>query len=132
MKLISYYNTSEIPLIRVFHCIVTASRVVKPTLSTILSKKGFRGALFLIGEVLFIIRPLIYVLFIRKYGTRSWTPWFLSLAIDSISNSILSLVTTTVAGENQKMIHVSAPEKDEVCVSFNLCFILIDLFELIN
>ncbi|CAI8610507.1 unnamed protein product [Vicia faba] len=91
-----------------------ASRVVKPTLSTILSKKGFRGALFLIGEVLFIIRPLIYVLFIRKYGIRSWTPWFLSLAIDTISNCILSLITTTVAGENQKVIHISAPEKDEV------------------
>ncbi|KAK2407213.1 peroxisome biogenesis protein [Trifolium repens] len=92
----------------------TASRVVKPTLSTILSKKGLRGALFLIGEVLFITRPLIYVLFIRKYGIRSWTPWFLSLAMDSISNSILSLITTTVTGENQKMIHISAPEKDEV------------------
>lgn len=91
-----------------------APRVVKPTLSTILSKKGLRGALFLTGEVLFMIRPLIYVLFIRKYGTRSWTPWFLSLAIDCMSNSILSLVTTTVAGENQKMIHLSAPEKDEV------------------
>jgi len=90
---------------------------VKPTLSTILSKKGLRGAFFLIGEVLFITRPLIYVLFIRKYGTRSWTPWFLSLAIDCISNSILSLVTTTVACENQKIIHLSAPEKDEVCVS---------------
>ncbi|KAK2458134.1 hypothetical protein P8452_04822 [Trifolium repens] len=92
----------------------TASRVVTPTLSTILSKKGFRGALFLIGEVLFIARPLIYVLFIRKYGIRSWTPWFLSLAIDSVSNSILSLVTTTVASENQKTIHTSALEKDEV------------------
>ncbi|KAL5062095.1 hypothetical protein RYX36_023832 [Vicia faba] len=91
-----------------------ATRVVKPTLSTILSKKGFCGALFLIGEVLFIVRPLIYVLFIRKYGIWSWTPWFLSLAIDTISNSILSLITTTVAGENQKMIHISAPEKDEV------------------
>jgi peroxin-16 len=104
----------------VFYCIVTASRVVKPTLSTILSKKGLRGALFLIGEVLFITRPLIYVLFIRKYGIRSWTPWFLSLAMDNISNSIFSLVRTTVAGENQKMIHISAPEKDEVCVSLDL------------
>ncbi|CAJ2657654.1 unnamed protein product [Trifolium pratense] len=92
----------------------TASRVVKPALSTILSKKGLRGALFFIGEVLFITRPLIYVLFIRQYGIRSWTPWFLSLAMDSISNIILSLITTTVAGENQKTIHISAPEKDEV------------------
>lgn len=105
--------------------IVTASRVVKPTLLDVLSEKGLRGALFLIGEVLFITRPLIYVLFIRKYGIRSWTPWFLSLAIDCISSSILSLVTTTVAGEKQQMIHLSAPEKDEVCVSLDLkpCYI---------
>jgi peroxin-16 len=98
---------------------------VKPTLSTILSKKGLRGALFLVGEILFITRPLIYVLFIRKYGIRSWTPWFLSLAIDSVSSGILSLVTMTVAGENQKMKHLSAPEKDEVCVSLGLepCYI---------
>jgi peroxin-16 len=103
---------------------------VTPTLSTILSKKGFRGALFLIGEVLFIARPLIYVLFIRKYGIRSWTPWFLSLAIDSVSNSILSLVTTTVASENQKTIHISALEKDEVCVSLDVKPYYIRCFQL--
>jgi peroxin-16 len=103
---------------------------VTPTLSIILSKKGFRGALFLIGEVLFIARPLIYVLFIRKYGIRSWTPWFLSLAIDSVSNSILSLVTTTVASENQKTIHISALEKDEVCVSLDVKPYYIRCFQL--
>ncbi|CAB4269842.1 unnamed protein product [Prunus armeniaca] len=52
--------------------------VKRPTLSTILSKRGLHGAFYLIGEALFITRPLIYVLFIRKYGVRSWIPWFLS------------------------------------------------------
>ncbi|KAK7340160.1 hypothetical protein VNO77_20854 [Canavalia gladiata] len=85
----------------------------KPTLFSILSKKGLRGALFLIGEVLSITRPLIYVLFIRKYGARSWTPWFLSLAIDCIGMSILSIVTSVAGGKTQ-MFHLSAPEKDEV------------------
>ncbi|KAJ1414832.1 Peroxisome membrane protein, Pex16 [Sesbania bispinosa] len=88
--------------------------VERPTLFSILSKKGLRGALFLIGEVLFISRPLIYVLFIRKYGIRSWTPWFLSLAIDCIGMSILSLVTTSVAGGKEQMLHLSDQEKDEV------------------
>ncbi|XP_027334151.1 peroxisome biogenesis protein 16-like [Abrus precatorius] len=92
----------------------TNSRVDRPTLCTILSKKGIFGALFLVGEVLFISRPLIYVLFIRKYGVRSWSPWLLSLAIDCIGNSILSLVTTSLAGEKEQMFHLSAPEKDEV------------------
>ncbi|KAK7292573.1 hypothetical protein RJT34_15424 [Clitoria ternatea] len=92
----------------------TTSRVDRPTLSTILSEKGLRGALFLIGEVLFISRPLIYVLLIRKYGNRSWTPWFVSLAIDCIGNSILSLVTTSAAGVKNQMCDLSPLEKDEV------------------
>lgn len=94
-----------------------SSRMARPTISTILSEKGFRGALFLTGEVLFIARPLIYVLFIRKYGIRSWAPWFLSLTIDCLANGILSLVSTTVAGEKQQLMHLSALEKDEVRVS---------------
>ncbi|XP_061361440.1 peroxisome biogenesis protein 16-like [Gastrolobium bilobum] len=88
--------------------------VERPTLFSILSRKGLRGAMFLIGEVLFITRPLIYVLFIRKFGIRSWTPWFLSLAIDCVGMSILSLVTTSVADGKEQMFHLSAPEKDEV------------------
>ncbi|XP_061347673.1 peroxisome biogenesis protein 16-like [Gastrolobium bilobum] len=92
----------------------TVSRVERPTLFTMLSKRGLRGALFLIGEVLFISRPLIYVLCIRKYGIRSWTPWFLSLAVDCVANSILSVVTTSVIGGKEQMFHLSAPEKDEV------------------
>lgn len=108
------YNPCEIQLILVAYCILAVSRVERPTFSTILSKRGLHGALFLIGEVLFISRPLIYVLFIRKCGDRSWTPWFLSLAIDCLANSTLSLVTTSVAGGKEQMIHLSAPEKDEV------------------
>ncbi|CAL0318318.1 unnamed protein product [Lupinus luteus] len=92
----------------------TVSRVERPTLSSILSKRGLHGVLFLIGEVLFISRPLINVLFIRKYGVRTWTPWSLSLAIDCISNSILSLVMTSVDGGDEQKFHLSAPEKDEV------------------
>lgn len=79
-----------------------------------MSKKGLRGVMFLIGEVLFIARPLIYVLCIRKYGIRSWTPWFLSLAIDCIVTSILSLVNTPVVGGKDHAFHLSALEKDEV------------------
>ncbi|PON41227.1 Peroxisome membrane protein, Pex [Parasponia andersonii] len=87
--------------------------VERPTLSTILAEKGLPGALFIAGEVLFITRPLIYVLFIRKYGIRSWIPWFLSLSVDLIGMGILSQVTSQVHGKKEK-IHLSAPEQHEI------------------
>ncbi|XP_028769128.1 peroxisome biogenesis protein 16 [Neltuma alba] len=95
------------------HEIMKPPDVEKPTLLAVMSKKGLRGVMFLIGEVLFITRPLVYVLCIRKYGIRSWTPWFVSLAIDCIGTGILSLVTTSVVGGKEHVFHLSAPEKDE-------------------
>ncbi|ONI22813.1 hypothetical protein PRUPE_2G152800 [Prunus persica] len=87
--------------------------VKRPTLSTILSKKGLHGAFYLIGEALFITRPLIYVLFIRKYGVRSWIPWFLSLAVDFTGMGILSRITSSRVGTEQQF-HLSDSEKNEV------------------
>lgn len=85
------------------------------SLSSILSEKGFHGGLFLTGETLFILRPLIYVLFIRKYGTRSWIPWFVSLAVDLFGASATSLATKAQQGPNaSNAIHLSLPEKDEI------------------
>lgn len=92
----------------------TATIPEKPTLSTILSEQGHCGALFVTGEVLFITRPLIYVLLIRKYGSRSWTPWFLSLAVDLIGTSFLSYATSASASRNYRRSHLSDSEKDEV------------------
>ncbi|XP_022999826.1 peroxisome biogenesis protein 16 isoform X1 [Cucurbita maxima] len=86
----------------------------RPTLLTILSEQGRLGALFVIGEVLFITRPLIYVLLIRKYGIRSWTPWFLSLAVDLIGTSFLSYATSTPKSREDQRFHLSDSEKDEV------------------
>ncbi|KAJ0051320.1 hypothetical protein Pint_00321 [Pistacia integerrima] len=90
------------------------SVVERPTLSSLLSNKGINGALFVMGEVLFITRPLIYVLFIRKYGIRSWIPWFLSLGVDFMGFSFLSLVTNSRHGGTDQKFHLSIPEKDEV------------------
>lgn len=95
---------------------ITASMVKRPTLSTFLSEKGLYGKLFVIGEVLFITRPLIYVLFIRKCGIRSWIPWFLSLAVDLTGMSILSLVRKSQHTGSDRKFHLSDSEKDEVRV----------------
>src|SRR5262245_45017793 len=39
----------------------------------------------LAAELLWIVRPLAYLLVLFKYGSRSWRPWLVSLAIDVAS-----------------------------------------------
>ncbi|KAF9996040.1 Peroxisomal membrane protein pex16 [Modicella reniformis] len=52
----------------------------------------------LVGEYLFILRPLIYVLAMRKYGQKSWYPWFLSLAIELTSRTSIKHALTNHSG----------------------------------
>lgn len=45
-----------------------------------------------LGEILFITRPLIYVLALRrfsKHGNSSWKPWLISLTVDALSAALL-------------------------------------------
>ncbi|PHT30094.1 hypothetical protein CQW23_30295 [Capsicum baccatum] len=88
--------------------------VERPSLWTFLSEKGVPGGFFVTGEVLFIIRPLVYVLLMRKYGTRSWFPWCVSLAVDLIGNSIVSVALMCQhSGKNQQLQYCDS-EKDEL------------------
>ncbi|GER31280.1 shrunken seed 1 family protein [Striga asiatica] len=84
----------------------------KPNLSTFLSAKGISGGLFLTGEVMFILRPLVYVLLIRRYGARSWLPWLTSLLVDLIGHGIIS--TVTVSSRLSKDFKLSTIEKNEL------------------
>lgn len=88
--------------------------ITKPSLSTFLSEKGTRGGLFVTGEIMFILRPLIYVFLVRKYGTRSWFPWFISLAVDLMGNSILSVITMPQDSRKDQHFQFSKSEKDEL------------------
>ncbi|XP_012066536.1 peroxisome biogenesis protein 16 isoform X2 [Jatropha curcas] len=83
-------------------------------LSTMLSEKGFHGGLFVVGEVLFITRPLIYVLFIRKYGIWSWTPWFLSLAMDFVGIGFLTQATKSRHSRKRQELNLTGSEKNEL------------------
>ncbi|XP_055817370.1 peroxisome biogenesis protein 16 isoform X2 [Solanum dulcamara] len=84
------------------------------SLSNFLSEKGIRGGLFVTGETMFVLRPLIYVLLVRKYGTRSWFPWFISLAVDLIGNSMLSAITMSQDSRKDQHFQFSKSEKDEL------------------
>lgn len=90
----------------------------RPTLTSILSEKGLSGGLFVTAEVLFILRPFIYVLFIRKYGRRSWTPWIASLVVDLVGMG--AIVHSTRSKQNSsKQIRLSVAEKDEVSITYS-------------
>ncbi|KAK5668033.1 hypothetical protein QVD99_005076 [Batrachochytrium dendrobatidis] len=43
-----------------------------------------------LGELIFIIRPLLYVLAIRKYGIKSYKPWIMSLLLEIFSFGVMS------------------------------------------
>lgn len=93
---------------------VIAPVVERPTLSSTLSDKGLPGVLFVMGEVLFITRPFIYVLFIIKHGCRSWLPWFISFFVELLGMGITSYATRSGKNGKHKEFHVSDSENNEV------------------
>ncbi|KAG0554702.1 hypothetical protein KC19_12G112100 [Ceratodon purpureus] len=46
-----------------------------------------------LGEVLLILRPFLYVMMIRRHGLRSWRPWLSALAVDATGMAILYAAT---------------------------------------
>ncbi|EES04404.1 hypothetical protein BDA96_04G023900 [Sorghum bicolor] len=91
----------------------TVMVVEKPTLASIWSAKGGTGRLFVLGEVVHIFRPLVYVLLIRKFGIKSWTPWLVSLAVELTSLGIHSHATD-LNHRLGKVHHLSSAERDEL------------------
>lgn len=51
------------------------------------------------GETLAIVRPLLYVALLRRFGPRSWLPWTLALACEAIA-----LTMTTLANRILKKV----------------------------
>uniref|UniRef100_A0A8I6XBH8 Peroxisomal membrane protein PEX16 n=1 Tax=Hordeum vulgare subsp. vulgare TaxID=112509 RepID=A0A8I6XBH8_HORVV len=86
--------------------------IEKPTFTTIWSSKGVSGRLFMLGEAVHIFRPLIYVLLIRKFGIKSWTPWLVSLAVELTSLGIHSHARD-LNHRAGKVHQLSSAERDE-------------------
>jgi hypothetical protein len=49
------------------------------------SREQMASNLLWLGEVLHILRPVIYVLMLQRHGRRSWRPWLGSLGVDALS-----------------------------------------------
>ncbi|KAI9299880.1 peroxisome membrane protein, partial [Cunninghamella echinulata] len=60
--------------------VLTAEKLRKPQ-----QMVHIMSSLARFGEVAFILRPLLYVLGVLKWGRKSWKPWFLSLFMDVAS-----------------------------------------------
>eukprot|EP00850_Spirogloea_muscicola_P016085 SM000128S26218 [mRNA] locus=s128:106389:108151:- [translate_table: standard] len=86
------------------------------------SGAGCVSACLVAAELLHILRPVVYVLAIRRLGRASWRPWLLSLAVDLASLALLerAAVTTTAAsapvlpGRLALPGAATSPQKEEV------------------
>ncbi|KAG0249463.1 Peroxisomal membrane protein pex16 [Linnemannia exigua] len=75
---------------------------------------GKLSGLGAIGEYMFILRPLIYVLAMRKYGQKSWYPWFLSLAIELASRTSIKQCLSSRPSGGGRGGSGTVLEKDEL------------------
>ncbi|KAI8340870.1 peroxisome membrane protein [Chlamydoabsidia padenii] len=77
-----------------------------PQMAHVLSKMGN------LGELLYILRPLIYVLCILKYGQKSWKPWLYSLLTELGSQMALRKAFTL--DDNSRHNNMMPLEKQEM------------------
>lgn len=54
------------------------------------------------GEVLYIMRPFLQLLFIRKYGWKSWRAWLLALGVDLFARNLRTRDRTLHEDERQR------------------------------
>ena len=45
------------------------------------------------GESLAILRPVLYVALLRRYGSRSWLPWAVALMCEGLSHALTTVAT---------------------------------------
>jgi len=77
-------------------------------------EKGVTAGPFILGEVLLILRPLVYALFIRRYGLGAWKPWLVSLAVDLAGTTIISRLASPGLTGSGRGYSLSNAEKEEI------------------
>ncbi|KAJ3089817.1 Peroxisomal membrane protein pex16, partial [Quaeritorhiza haematococci] len=77
---------------------------IRTPLDLVSSLKDLRA----VGEYLYVLRPLIYVLALRKFGAKSWKPWTISLIMELCS--LASAINPSTGSLRKDVRNV---EKDE-------------------
>eukprot|EP00793_Prasinoderma_coloniale_P000110 PRCOL_00005618-RA len=67
-------------------CAILAPQAVLPPAVAAAVASARRARLA--GEVLYITRPVLYALMLRRYGRTAWMPWLSSLGIDLASDAL--------------------------------------------
>ena len=62
------------------------------------------------GEILYILRPLLYILGVLKYGRASWKPWLFSLAMELLSQAMVRQAFEQSPGGRSKMMPLEKQE----------------------
>ena len=62
--------------------------------------------LVIAGELLHILRPVLYVAALRRWGRRSWKPWLISLTVELMSGRL----TTAGAAASQRAAAAAAAD----------------------
>lgn len=75
--------------------------------------------LLLLGELSYILRPVVYTLALRQWGSRSWKPYLLSLAVElgsmkmtrsatslSAKNACMAAKDPSVAGTSLEILYI--------------------------
>jgi hypothetical protein len=49
-----------------------------------------------LGEFVHVVRPLVYVVMLKRYGLTSWKPWLTMMALDATAGEAVLLLSTLV------------------------------------
>jgi hypothetical protein len=78
-----------------------------------------------LAELLHILRPLVSLALMRRFGTRSWRVWLASLLLDVLSRLIHNTTATSRAGPLSATQRAELVRRDWLCLAYLLwspCF----------
>jgi peroxin-16 len=76
------------------------------------------------GEILYIIKPVVYLILLREYGVKSWKPWIVSLTME-----LFCYITSTNAIINNSLTSLEQQEYKRRALQLKYYFIRKPFFD---